>query len=103
MDSIIEGDFYDEGFVQELARNDHSLGLWYAHSGRYIRAFEGHRGQVNAVCLSETRRLGISASSDHTLRSWNINTRSYLRIFQGHTFAVLSVCLSTDGLLALWQ
>jgi len=66
-----------------------------------VRTFEGHKNEVNSVCLSADGRRALSGGVDTALRLWEVATGRCLRSFPGHTDSVLSVYLSADGRRAL--
>ena len=72
--------------VAELSGSeDKTLRLWEVESGKCLRTFEGHTGNVNSVCLSADGRYALSGSEDKTLRLWEVESGKCLRTFEGHT------------------
>lgn len=84
-----------------LSGSDKTVGLWDVSTGRCLRTFEEHSGDVTAVCLSGDGHRALSGSWDNTIRLWDTATGRCLRTFKGHTDMVNSVSLSVDGSLAL--
>jgi WD40 repeat protein len=76
---------------------DGSMWLWDITSGKIIRTFTGHIGEVTEVTFSPDGRTALSASYDSTLKMWNIATGQLLHTFEGHKSAVSSVTFSPDG------
>ncbi len=81
-----------------------------SHTRRLVQTFEGHRNDVNSVCLSPDGEYALSGSGaqfafarekDYTVRLWQVNTGECLNVFEGHAGRITSVCLSDDGRLAL--
>jgi WD40 repeat protein len=56
----------------------HTVSLWDASSGRVVRRFRGHRGEVRDVSFSEDckRLLAVSRSE---VRTWEVRTGNLLR------------------------
>ncbi|RJP26021.1 MAG: tetratricopeptide repeat protein [Candidatus Abyssobacteria bacterium SURF_5] len=107
--------------------SDKTLQLWDINSGKCLRTFEGHTGEVESVAISPDGRFALSGSSasavplqlwdidrgDGRLRSsgstnrslllqlWDINSGKCLRTFKGQIRNVNSVAFSPDGRFAL--
>lgn len=73
----------------------------FARPSRFVRAFEGHTGEVNSVSLSADGQYALSGSDDETLKLWEVGSGRCLRTFEGHLYAVTSVSVSADGQYAL--
>ena len=54
---------------------DRSLHLWEAATGRLIRRFEGHGGDVSSVAFAPNGLTLVSGSSDSTILLWDITGR----------------------------
>nr|VFJ48179.1 MAG: Serine/threonine protein kinase [Candidatus Kentron sp. FM]VFJ48217.1 MAG: Serine/threonine protein kinase [Candidatus Kentron sp. FM]VFK07531.1 MAG: Serine/threonine protein kinase [Candidatus Kentron sp. FM] len=80
---------------------DDTLKLWDATTGRAMRVFRGHEGDVWSVALSPDGSRALSGSSDDTLRLWDVATGREVRAFRGHRGSVRSVAFSPDGRRAL--
>ncbi|VFM94970.1 MAG: WD40 repeat [Candidatus Kentron sp. G] len=80
---------------------DNTLKLWDAATGREMRAFRGHKGDVWSVALSPDGRQVLSGGDDHTLRLWDVATGRAVRTFRGHGGIVYSAAFSPDGRQAL--
>ncbi len=52
----------------------------YSQTGKRIRTFHGHTGEVFSVSVSRDGRMLASASNDQTIRLWNIATGECLAI-----------------------
>ncbi|GHO61599.1 hypothetical protein KSC_004910 [Ktedonobacter sp. SOSP1-52] len=78
---------------------DSIIWLWDMNTGRYLQRFQGHRGGVTAICISDDGSLLVSGSFDATICLWETATGRCLRIFEGHRkgHAVTSVRISRDG------
>ena len=80
---------------------DPTLRLWDVATGKEIRSFAGHTGEVSSVAFSPDGRFALSGSWDHTVRLWDVATGKEIRTFAGHTGRVNSVAFSPDGRFAL--
>jgi len=77
--------------------DDKKLKLWEVASGRHLRTFEGHTGDVNSVAFSPDGCYCLSGSDDQTLKLWEVDSGRHLRTFEGHTGDVNSVAFPPDG------
>jgi WD40 repeat protein len=75
--------------------------LWDVRSGRALRTFEGHLGDVRAVAFSPDGQLLMSASRDRTLRIWDVESGRQLHEFSWASDASRTFALSPDGRLAM--
>jgi WD40 repeat protein len=76
---------------------DPTMRLWDLQTGREVRRFEGHTGQVLGVAFASDGRHAVSGGTDLVLRVWEVKTGRELRRLEGHTALVLSVTGSPDG------
>jgi WD40 repeat protein len=91
---------------------DRMLRLWDTTTGRCLRVFEGHQGNVTSVCFSGGGCFVLSGSEDRTIKLWQRITGRCLATLEGHAGTVHSLCLaghgrrllsaSADTTLALW-
>ncbi len=51
---------------------DNVVGLWDAKTGRLLREFRGHTGEITAVSFSPEGTRIMSASQDATVRIWDV-------------------------------
>jgi WD40 repeat protein len=70
-------------------------------TGRCVRTFKGHKGDVNSVSFSPDGRYALSGSLDTTCKLWDVETGRCVRTFEGHKSRVNSVSFSPDGRYAL--
>ncbi|MBW2621798.1 MAG: protein kinase, partial [Deltaproteobacteria bacterium] len=68
---------------------------------QFVRAFEGHQGNVNAVCCTPDGLQIISGGSDRTVRIWDKNQGKEVKVLEGHSGPVNAVCIKQDGSLIL--
>lgn len=89
-----QGDSIDKG--TERKAEDFDLRLWKTDSGELVRRFEGHRGDVIMVCLSDDGRWAVSGGIDKTVRQWDVETGKEKRRFDCHS-PVFGLALSRDN------
>jgi hypothetical protein len=77
---------------------DGTLKLWDVESGKEMRTFSGHKGDVNSCAFSPDGTRLLSASDDHTLKLWDAVRGKVIRTFFGHQATVLSCAFSPDGM-----
>jgi WD40 repeat protein/serine/threonine protein kinase len=82
-------------------RQDKTLRLWEVATGKCLRSFEGHTGDIKSACFSADGRWALSGSEDMTLRLWEVATGKSVRKFAGHSSWVNAVCLTVDGRWAM--
>jgi WD40 repeat protein len=81
------------------AQCDKSLLLWDLNTGREIRTFAGHTGDVSSVAFSPNGKYALSGSWDQTIKLWEVATGREIRTFTGHnTGRVNAVAFSPDGI-----
>ena len=74
--------------------------LWDAGTGKDLRDFKGHRGEVTTVAFLPDGRSALSASMDGTLRLWDLETGKERRRM-AHNGGAYDVAVSPDGRRAL--
>jgi len=82
-------------------RDQWSIPVWDAVSGRLLHLLSGHTSTVAAVSFSGgpgPPRLA-SVSYDKTIRIWNPQTGECERVLKGHEHKICSVAFSPDGRL----
>ncbi|GAB3914420.1 hypothetical protein GCM10028803_59850 [Larkinella knui] len=75
--------------------------LWEVTSGRLIRRYEGHTGEIYSIAFSHDGHYALTGSEDKTVKLWEISTGRLLRTLGKHMDAVMSVAFSPDGHYAL--
>jgi WD40 repeat protein/beta-lactamase regulating signal transducer with metallopeptidase domain len=86
-----------DGQTLALARDDHTIHLHQALSGKWLRTLSGHQGVVTSLVWSPDGTLLASGSVDHTVRLWDPRTGRLLCTLSGHTSPVRTLAMSPDG------
>jgi mitogen-activated protein kinase organizer 1 len=55
---------------------DRQVYYWDVSTGRVIRKFRGHDGEVNAVKFNDSSSVVVSAGFDRSLRVWDCRSHS---------------------------
>jgi len=75
---------------------DNTIHLWDAATGKEVRAFQGHKGEVLDLHFSADGKTLVSAGGDKTVRLWDVGSGKEMGCFTGHEgdvrYAVLSPC-----------
>jgi RNA polymerase sigma factor (sigma-70 family) len=71
--------------------------LWDATTGKLLRRFMGHTGEVSALAFSPDGKLVASCSADRTARIWDTATGKELRRFADLENKVRCVAFSPEG------
>jgi WD40 repeat protein len=61
-----------------------------------VRNLPGHKGSVNAVCVSGDGKTAFTAGDDFIIRCWNLETGAEMRTLNRHTAPVFALCLTPD-------
>jgi WD40 repeat protein/DNA/RNA endonuclease G (NUC1) len=76
------------------ASDDSSVRLWELNSGKLIRVFSGHAGQVFSCTISSDRKY-VAAADSATVKLWDFETGRELQTLDVN--AAESLCFSPDG------
>src|SRR5262249_11532466 len=71
--------------------------LWDVESGKLVREFQGHTGEVFAAIFHPDGRRIVSAGRDRLIRVWDPVQGDELVGLLGHTDYIFSLSFSTDG------
>ena len=89
-----------DGSKLATASIDGTVKIWDTATGRELRTYRGHTGQVQAVAFSPIKgdkTLVASAGADKTVRIWNANTGATLRTLNDFQGMVATVAFGPDG------
>jgi WD40 repeat protein len=79
-----------------LIASGNSARLCDPATGRQIRSFTGHTGNISSVAFSPDGRSALSGSEDHSARLWDVSTGKQLRSFTAFG-EIRSVAFTPDG------
>ncbi len=80
-----------------MTGDDKAARLWDAGTGKEVRRFEGHDGEVAGVAFSPDGWRAATAGADRTVRVWDMASGKELYCFRGHRGRVRAVAFSPDG------
>lgn len=108
-------DFDDNGELVVAACTDHSLQIYNAKEGKFVKTLLSQKYGVHLARFSHAAQSIIYASTkqDDTIRYLATHDNTYIRYFRGHTAPVTSIALcpkddtflscSLDNTLRLWD
>jgi WD40 repeat protein len=83
--SVLIGTAGESGMVFDLDKQQRSLAL------------PGHKGKVNAVCVSTDGRRGFTAGDDFAVRVWDLATGQQLRALIKHASPIIGLAETSNG------
>jgi WD40 repeat protein len=83
--------------LERTGKIEASLRLWDLKTGKEIREFNGHIGDIRAVAVSPDGKQLLSGSWDGTTRLWDIGTGKELKKFDVVGRFVEGVAFTKDG------
>ncbi|HEV3444738.1 MAG TPA: WD40 repeat domain-containing protein, partial [Gemmataceae bacterium] len=89
-----------DGSKLATASIDGTVKIWDTATGRELRTYRGHNGQVQAVAFSPVKGdklLVASGGADKTIHIWNANTGAAIRKLTDLQGMVATVAFSPDG------
>ena len=84
-----------------MAGKDHTARIWEVETGREVKKFEGHTGDVRSVAFSPDGKRVLSGSWDGLVCLWDVASGKKLAAFRGHLRDVHHVAFVGDGRRAL--
>jgi WD40 repeat protein/serine/threonine protein kinase len=82
-------------------RQDKSICLWDAASGKLIRKLEGHKQPVQAAAFNQRGDAIVSGSQDFTAAVWDTESGQQFKLLTGHRGEVNAVFFRLDGKFVL--
>jgi WD40 repeat protein len=89
-------DFSADGKWIAAGRWNKKVQVWNAATGKLVRKFVGHEGNVSSVAFTPDGRL-VTGSWDRTIRVWDLLTGETLKEYTGHRGQIRSLSVSHDG------
>jgi WD40 repeat protein len=83
-----------------LPGEDFTVYLTDIATGKEVRRFQGHTGQVRGIAFTPDGRQALSGGADKTLRLWDVRSGDLVRAFPAGC-VVNGLAVSPDGRLAL--
>src|SRR5271157_4857616 len=97
MDWVFSVAFSPNGRLVLTGSLDGRARLWDAASGKQIRSFEGHAGEVTSVAFSPDGHFVLTGNDVKRALLWDAASGKQIRSFEGHAGEVDSVAFSSDG------
>src|SRR5947208_87950 len=95
--SAINVVFAPDGKSLASSGNDGLVRLWDAATGKEIRRFEGHKGNVDGLAFSPDGKTLLSSGGDGTVRLWDVATGKERLQLHGHNGMVNAAAFAPDG------
>ena len=78
---------------------DKSIIIWDADSGKQVKQFTGHGGNIYDIDFVPGKEgYLLSASLDKTLRLWAVHADKSVKTYIGHDEGIVSIDITRDGL-----
>jgi len=89
--------FSFDGATLATAGTDLTITTWNTATGAKIRAYRGHREEIDALAFSPDGRTLASGGWEDTVLLWDVASGRILHRLTGHEDVVLSCVFSPDG------
>ncbi len=76
---------------------DQTVRIWTADTGKFVRAFTGHKEQVNSARYSPDGKWIASADAKGCLKIWDPNSGSVLKTLQSPDNEICDLLITPDG------
>ena len=73
------------------------LQAWDTRTGKCVRTFSGHSGEISATQFSFDGDTIVSGSIDRTVRLWDVGSGSCVHVLRGHNDEILDVAFNASG------
>jgi WD40 repeat protein len=84
--------------VHDYGVNANVVKFWDPATGRELRIFKGHTGEISSLAFSpDGTRLASAEVARPMVKLWDTATGTELRILKGHGYSIYSVAFSPDG------
>ncbi len=89
--------FSADSWFLAIALTKNTVTLWSAVTGKTLRLFNNHNGQINSITISPSDNTIITASSDKTTIVCDVNSKEPLLARLKHSASVTRAIISPDG------
>ena len=86
-----------EELRKQFGTPDNTARLWDVHTGKHVRIFRAHTGDVNSAAFSSDGRLIVTAGDDGVVLVWDVESGAILSQFREHKRPVNSAVFSPDN------
>jgi WD40 repeat protein len=95
---VADADVDPSGRTLAVAGTDRRIQLWDLTTGRKLRSFGPHTGQIRTVVFSPNgKTLATATAQDHVVRLWDVASGTLLANLQGHLDTINRIAFSPDG------
>jgi len=88
--------FLDNGNII-TSSGDMSCHVWNIETGKLLKAFSGHNGDVMSVSVSQDGNTFVSGACDATAKLWDIRSGKCEKTFTGHESDINAVAFFPNG------
>ena len=98
-DGVLSVHLDENNKIIATASGNGKIHIWDVATGKCMKIFEGHEGEVWSVFLSLDGKHLVSCSSDKSAKLWDTETGECIRAYEGHIYYPESTFLSADSRL----